>query len=136
MAFFILSLLSARDLDIGPEGFDPRDDISRGLMTRAIWKRPCINLFITYFARADNMLLPSFKTFQDKYINTRIIYTYVVTVYVYTLSHHDNIILLSKNVGTNFVFTDYFPIHLFRLVSMFSGITPQILNPFCCSCIN
>ena len=29
-----------------------------GLMTRAIWKRPCINLFITYFARADNMLLP------------------------------------------------------------------------------
>jgi hypothetical protein len=33
-----------------------RDDISRGLMTRAIWKRPCINLFITYFARADNML--------------------------------------------------------------------------------
>jgi hypothetical protein len=36
----------------------PRDDISRGLMTRAIWKRPCINLFITYFARADNMLLP------------------------------------------------------------------------------
>jgi hypothetical protein len=33
-------------------------DISRGLMTRAIWKRPCINLFITYFVRADNMLLP------------------------------------------------------------------------------
>ena len=27
-------------------------------MTRAIWKRPCINLFITYFTRADNMLLP------------------------------------------------------------------------------
>ena len=27
----------------------PRDDISRGLMTRAIWKSPCINLFITYF---------------------------------------------------------------------------------------
>ena len=41
---FILPLLSARDLDIGP-----RDDISRGLITRAIWKRPCINLFITYF---------------------------------------------------------------------------------------
>jgi hypothetical protein len=35
----------------------PRDDISRGLMTRTIWKRPCINLFITYFARADNMLM-------------------------------------------------------------------------------
>ena len=52
MAFFIFPLLSARDLDIGPEG------ISRGLMSRAIWKRPCINLFITYFARADNMVLP------------------------------------------------------------------------------
>jgi hypothetical protein len=35
-----------------------RGDISQGLMTRAIWKRPCINLFITYFARANNMLLP------------------------------------------------------------------------------
>ena len=35
-----------------------RNDIGRGLMTRAIWKRSCINLFITYFARADNMLLP------------------------------------------------------------------------------
>ena len=58
MAFFIFSLLSAQDLDISPEGFSPRDAISPGLMTRAIWKRPCINLFITYFARADNMLLP------------------------------------------------------------------------------
>ena len=58
MAFFILPLLSARDLDIDPEDFSPRDDISRGLMTRAIWKRQCINLFITYFTRADNMLLP------------------------------------------------------------------------------
>jgi len=72
MAFFILPLLSAQDLDIGPEGFNPRDDISRGLITRAIWKRTCINLFITYFARADkhvialhkradNMLLPGGK---------------------------------------------------------------------------
>ena len=58
MAFCILPLLSARDLDIGPEGFSSRGDIRRGLMTRAIWKRPCINLFITYFARADSMLLP------------------------------------------------------------------------------
>ena len=32
MAFFILQLLSARDIDIGPEGFSSRDDISRGLM--------------------------------------------------------------------------------------------------------
>ena len=58
MAFCILPLLSARDLDIDPEGFNPRDDISRGLMTKAIWKRSCINLFITYFVKADNMLLP------------------------------------------------------------------------------
>ena len=57
MAFFILLLLSAWDLDIGPEGFSSRDNISRGLMTIAIWKRPCINIFITYFARADKMLL-------------------------------------------------------------------------------
>ena len=35
-----------------------RDDISRGLMTWEIWKKPCINLFITYFVNADNMLLP------------------------------------------------------------------------------
>jgi hypothetical protein len=58
MSFFILPLLSARNLDIGSEGCSPKDDISRGLMTRAIWKRPCINLFITYFPRADNMVLP------------------------------------------------------------------------------
>ena len=31
MTFFILILLSARDLDISTEGFSPRDDISRGL---------------------------------------------------------------------------------------------------------
>jgi hypothetical protein len=36
----------------------PRDDISRGLVKRAIWKRPGFNLFIAYFARAVNMLLP------------------------------------------------------------------------------
>jgi hypothetical protein len=58
MSFFKLPLLSARDLDIGPKGFSPMDDISRGLMTRTIWKRSRINLFITYFARADSMLLP------------------------------------------------------------------------------
>ena len=58
MAFSILPFLSARDLDIGPEGFSLRDDINRGLMTREIWKRPCINLFIKYFAKTDNMLLP------------------------------------------------------------------------------
>ena len=28
------------------------------LITRTIRKRPCINIFITYFARADSMLLP------------------------------------------------------------------------------
>jgi hypothetical protein len=51
---FVLIFSPLLFLIIGPEGFSPMDDISRGLMTRAIWKRPCINLFITYFARADN----------------------------------------------------------------------------------
>ena len=31
------------------EGFSPRGDISRGMITVLIWKRVCINLFITYF---------------------------------------------------------------------------------------
>jgi hypothetical protein len=50
MAFFILGLLSAQDLDIGPEErYQSRAD-DKGNMKKAI---------ITYFARADNMLLPS-----------------------------------------------------------------------------
>jgi hypothetical protein len=68
MVFFILPLLSTQDLDIGPEGISLRNDISRGLMTRAIWKRPCINLFITYFARADNMLLPRRQITRCKFL--------------------------------------------------------------------
>jgi hypothetical protein len=32
-----------------PEGFSPRVDIGRGMITVLIWKRACINLFITYF---------------------------------------------------------------------------------------
>jgi hypothetical protein len=32
-----------------PEGFSPRIDIGRGMITVLIWKRACINLFITYF---------------------------------------------------------------------------------------
>ena len=32
-----------------PEGFSPRVDIGRGMITVLIWKRECINLFITYF---------------------------------------------------------------------------------------
>ena len=48
------------------------------------------------------------KTFQDKDINTRIIYTYVVTVYVYTLSHHDNIILLTYIFLSIMLFITYF----------------------------
>jgi hypothetical protein len=58
MACFHIALVISTRPWYRPESFNPRDDISRGLMTRAIWKRPCINLFITYFARADNMLLP------------------------------------------------------------------------------
>ena len=32
-----------------PKGFSPRVDIGRGMITVLIWKRACINLFITYF---------------------------------------------------------------------------------------
>ena len=32
-----------------PEGFRPRFDIGRGMITVLIWKKACINLFITYF---------------------------------------------------------------------------------------
>ena len=32
-----------------PEGFRPRVDIGRGMITVLIWKKACINLFITYF---------------------------------------------------------------------------------------
>ena len=32
-----------------PEGFSPRVDIGRGMITVLIWKKTCINLFITYF---------------------------------------------------------------------------------------
>ena len=31
------------------EGFSPRVDIGRGMITVLIWKKACINLFITYF---------------------------------------------------------------------------------------
>jgi hypothetical protein len=32
-----------------PEGFSPRVDIGRGMITVLIWKKTCINLFIIYF---------------------------------------------------------------------------------------
>ena len=32
-----------------PEGFSPRVDIRRGMITVLKWKKACINLFITYF---------------------------------------------------------------------------------------
>jgi hypothetical protein len=32
-----------------PESFSPRVDIDRGRITVLIWKKTCINLFITYF---------------------------------------------------------------------------------------
>jgi hypothetical protein len=32
-----------------PEGFSPRVDIGRGMITVLIWKKACINLFITNF---------------------------------------------------------------------------------------
>ena len=32
-----------------PDGFSPKVDIGRGMTTVLIWKKACINLFITYF---------------------------------------------------------------------------------------
>ena len=32
-----------------PEDFSPRVDIRRGMITILIWKKACVNLFITYF---------------------------------------------------------------------------------------
>ena len=32
-----------------PEGFSQSIDIGRGMITVLIWKKACINLFITYF---------------------------------------------------------------------------------------
>ena len=32
-----------------PEGFSPRFDIRRRMITILIWKKACVNLFITYF---------------------------------------------------------------------------------------
>ena len=42
MGISILAWLSFRDPHIGPRR-------SRGMITRPIWKCPCIKLFITYF---------------------------------------------------------------------------------------
>jgi hypothetical protein len=44
MPFSISRLLSSRETDIGQ-----RVDIGRGMITVLIWKKACINLFITYF---------------------------------------------------------------------------------------
>ena len=45
MPFSISELLSSRET----EGFSPMVDIGRRIITVLIWKKPCINLFITYF---------------------------------------------------------------------------------------
>ena len=46
--FHIKTVIIPRDL-YRPEGFSPRVDIRRGMITILIWKKECINLFITYF---------------------------------------------------------------------------------------
>ena len=93
---FILPLLSARDLDIGP-----KDDISRGLITRAIWKRSCINLFITYFLPGQitcycprKMLLPWGQI-------TRRILCFYYTCKFGVISIKYVIILCTKGVNSN-----------------------------------
>ena len=46
--FHIKTVMVPRDR-YRPEGFSPRVDIGRGMITVLIWKKACINLFITYF---------------------------------------------------------------------------------------
>ena len=46
--FHIRTVIIPRDR-YRPEGFSPRVDIGRGMLTVLIWKKACINLFITYF---------------------------------------------------------------------------------------
>ena len=46
--FHIKTVIIPRDR-YRPEGFSPRVDIGRGMITILIWKKACINLFITYF---------------------------------------------------------------------------------------
>ena len=50
MSFSISGLLSSRETDIGQRAL-ARGSISigRGMITVLIWKKTCINLFITYF---------------------------------------------------------------------------------------
>ena len=46
--FHIKTVIIPRDR-YRPECFSPRIDIGRGMTTVPIWKKACINLFITYF---------------------------------------------------------------------------------------
>ena len=46
--FHIRTVIIQRDR-YRPEGFSPRVDIGWGMITVLIWKKACINLFITYF---------------------------------------------------------------------------------------
>jgi hypothetical protein len=46
--FHIRIIIISRDR-YRPEGFSPRVNIGRGVITVLKWKKACINLFITYF---------------------------------------------------------------------------------------
>jgi hypothetical protein len=46
--FHIRIIIISRDR-YWPEGFSPRVNIGRGVITVLKWKKACINLFITYF---------------------------------------------------------------------------------------
>ena len=46
--FHIKTIIIPRDR-YRPEGFSPRVDIGQAMITVLIWKKACINLFITYF---------------------------------------------------------------------------------------
>ena len=54
----------------------------------------------------------------------KIILKYEVSADIQYFAVSNRVYFLSNNVGIHFVFTYYFPMHPFRLVLMFSGITP------------
>ena len=60
--FHIKTVIIPRDR-YQPEGFSPRVDIRRGMITILIWKKACINLFITYFNIELRGLISCYQSF-------------------------------------------------------------------------
>ena len=71
--FHIRTVIILRDR-YRPEGFSPRVDIGRGMITVLKWKKACINLFITYFNIELN------RTKLTSHTDTRLIWIWVINI--------------------------------------------------------